>query len=146
MRDLRDGPDIVESAADELLRCETPIQISVPQLVADDIEVGGRHLERGDLVHFVLGAANRDPARFPDPDRLDLRRPPRRHIGFGVGLHNCLGASLARLEGQEVLPHLVRRFPNLRLNPDAQPPAFQPVPHVRSLARLPLVLNGTDHQ
>ncbi|MET8129188.1 cytochrome P450 [Streptomyces sp. NPDC005065] len=141
MRDLVAGRCPAASAAEELLRFESPVQIAVPQLIADDITLNGHHLPRGELVHLVLGAANRDPARFPDPDRLDLHRPPRHHLGFGVGLHNCLGAALAREQGQEIIPRFVRRFPEMHLDLTAPAPQFHAVSHVRSLKSLPVVLD-----
>jgi unspecific monooxygenase len=80
-----------------------------------EVDVGGKALRPGDRVVAVLGAANRDPARFPDPDRLDITRPDQHHLTFSQGAHYCLGAALARLEGQEVFKALPQRFPSLEL-------------------------------
>ncbi|UMP06722.1 cytochrome P450 [Amycolatopsis sp. EV170708-02-1] len=143
LRDLIDGRCPAAGAAEELLRFESPVQIAVPQLIAEDISLNGHTLNRGDLVHLVLGAANRDPARFPDPDVLDLHRPPNHHLGFGVGLHNCLGAALAREQGQEIIPRFVRRFPGIHLDHASPEPQFRAVSHVRSLTTLPAVLEHT---
>jgi cytochrome P450 len=140
LRDLRENPDIIDSALEELLRFESPVQIAVPQLVADDIEFNGHHLRRREWVYLLLGSANRDPAVFDDPDRLDLRRPAKRHVAFGVGPHTCLGPTLIRIIGREVLTHLLRHFPRLALSPDHPEPAFHPVPYIRSLAHLHLDL------
>jgi cytochrome P450 len=79
------------------------------------VEVGGKTLPKGAFVVTAIGAANRDPRHFPDPDRLDIGRPDNRHIAFGFGIHFCLGAPLARVEGQLALGTLLRRMPKLRL-------------------------------
>jgi cytochrome P450 len=140
LRDLREHPDLAASAADELLRYEPPVQIAIPQEVAEPFEIGGRRMERGQWVFMMIAAANRDPARFLDPDRLDLRRPPGRHLAFGTGMHNCLGAVLARVVGQEVFARMARRFPDMAVDPDLPAPAFLPVPNQRTLDALPLLL------
>jgi cytochrome P450 len=87
----------------------------ISRVATDDVEVAGHRFAPGDHVLLLLGAANRDPARFPDPDRLDLARDDGAHLSFGHGMHHCLGAALARLEGQVVIGSLVARFPGLRL-------------------------------
>ena len=103
---LRRDPSIGESAADELLRFDAPTPFATPQIVTDAIEVGGQVLEPGSIVYLVMGAANRDPAKFPQPDRLDLRRQSAKNLAFGGGIHYCLGAALARTEGRSCLPSL----------------------------------------
>ena len=109
---LRDDPDLAKSAVEELLRFDAPVQLAsrYPQT---PIEWEGRKLGVNQEVNLLLGAANRDPALFANPDRLDLARSDNRHVAFGFGAHFCLGAPLARLEGQIALASLVRRFPNL---------------------------------
>jgi cytochrome P450 len=93
----------------------------VSREATEDIEVAGHEFQAGDHVIVLLGAANRDPARFPDPDRLDLGRDDGPHLTFSQGMHHCLGAALARLEGQVVLGTLVQRFPDMRLlTPDVR--------------------------
>jgi cytochrome P450 len=79
------------------------------------LDLGGKHLDQGHEVLVLMGAANRDPERFPDPDRLDITRQDNRHLSFGQGPHFCLGSPLARLEGQIAISTLLRRMPNLRL-------------------------------
>ncbi len=89
----------------------------------------------------VLGAANRDPARFADPDRLDLRRNPSGVLSFSVGIHFCTGAALARLEAQIYFAALTRRFPHLRIDPDAEAPTFHADPLLRGLESLNVRVN-----
>jgi len=96
------------------LRFESPTQATY-RSVAEDFDLRGQQLRRGDHVLLMLGSANRDPAQFHDPDSLDLGRPDNRHLAFSQGPHFCLGAALGRLEGQIAIGTLVRRFPNLRL-------------------------------
>jgi cytochrome P450 len=111
---LRHEPALIDRAVEELLRYNSPTQASFRR-AAVDLELHGQHISRGEHVLLLLGSANRDPARFDEPDRLDLGRPDNRHLAFSVGPHFCLGAALARLEGQVALQTLLRRFPTLRL-------------------------------
>jgi cytochrome P450 len=113
---LRDEPALIESAVEELLRFESPVQW-VSRVMAEPLELGGQRLAVGDLVLGSLGAANRDPAVFAEPDRLDIRRADNRHLAFGSGIHFCLGAALARMEGQIAIGTMVTRLKNLRLAP-----------------------------
>jgi cytochrome P450/thioesterase domain-containing protein/acyl carrier protein len=136
MRLLRENPSLAESAAEELLRYDGPTPILTPQLAAEDVEIGGQLIKKGQLLYPVIGAANRDPARFPNPERLDLSRPPNGQLSFGFGIHFCVGAMLARIEGQVLFPTVARRFPNLRLDPDAAPPKFREDPVLRGLNSL----------
>jgi hypothetical protein len=107
------------AAIEEILRLEAPIQFS-PRLVAEDVEKHGRTIRAGDVTMLHLGAANRDPERFADPDRLDLDRPNNRHLSFAWGPHFCLGAPLARTEAMIALRRLLERFPDVRLT-DPEP-------------------------
>ncbi len=115
---LRDDPSIVDSAVEELLRYESPSQ-HTGRLAPADLELGGKRIRRKDAVMAVMAAANRDPAFFPEPDRLDLKRRNNRHVAFGWGAHFCFGAPLARIEGQVAFTTLVRRLPALRLETTA---------------------------
>jgi pimeloyl-[acyl-carrier protein] synthase len=108
---LRSHPEIVGSAVEELLRLESPIQYTV-RIAPTDTALGGKTLQKGSRVVAVLAAANRDPKRFPDPDRLDLVRPDNRHLAFGWGAHFCFGAPLARMEGQIAFTRLLGRLSN----------------------------------
>jgi cytochrome P450 len=101
-------------AVDELIRYDTPVQMISRWVYRDDV-VGGRAISRGSRLVLVLGSANRDPERFPDPDRLDLRRPVGRHWGFGGGIHYCVGAQLAHLEAEIGLATLLTGLPDLAL-------------------------------
>jgi cytochrome P450 len=113
-------PALLPGAVDEVLRYDGPVQRAW-RVAAEATELGGQRLERGDLVFALLGAANRDPDQFAAPDRLDVGRPAARHLTFGYGIHFCLGAPLARLEGALALGALRRRWPELHLAPDYVP-------------------------
>jgi pimeloyl-[acyl-carrier protein] synthase len=111
---LRGDRSLIGTAVEELLRFDSPVQMTA-RVAREPLEIGGQSIDAGDFVLPLLGAANRDPQQFQDPDRLDLGRTPNPHVGFGRGIHFCLGAPLARLEGQIVIDALVQRFPNLKL-------------------------------
>ena len=132
---LREDPGLIPSAVEELLRFDSPVQVDV-RSVLDDCEVNGFRVRRGDNVVTLLGAANRDPDRFEAPDRLDVRRGDQNHLSFGRGIHHCLGAPLARLEGRVVLQALIDRFSSLRLLEDR--PAFRSSVALRGLLALPV--------
>jgi cytochrome P450 len=106
------GP--LAAAVEELLRYDGPVELATWRFAAQDLQVGGQHIARGEPVLVVLAAADRDPAKFDRPDVLDLGRSDSRHLGYGHGIHYCLGAPLARLEGQIALGTLFRRLPDLR--------------------------------
>ncbi len=110
---LRRDPAMVKTAVEEALRFESSNQLG-NRRVAEEIEIGGVAMPPGTYLHLGIGAANRDPAQFPDPDRFDIGRNPNRHLAFAAGPHICLGNTLARMEGQIAIGSLVRRFPNLR--------------------------------
>lgn len=114
---LRTDPDLVPSAIEELLRYDGPVHLS-SRVAVTDVEVNGHRFRAGDQALTIIAAANRDPARFPDPDRLDVGRDDGPHLTFSYGIHYCLGAALARLEGQVVIGSLARRFPDLELVTD----------------------------
>jgi cytochrome P450 len=113
---LRDDPGLIRNAVEEFLRYDSPVQY-VARITTEDVEVGGQPIPKGEQLILVVGAMNRDPAQFPDPDRLDVGRPAEsnRHLSFSGGPHFCLGASLARLEAQVAIGTLLRRRPNLEL-------------------------------
>jgi cytochrome P450 len=110
MARLRSTPSLMPAAVEELLRYEGPVGVATNRWAFDDVEYGGVTIPRGELVIPVLLAANRDPDVFPEPDRLDLGRDPNRHIAFGSGIHLCLGAPLARLEGAIAFSALLDRY------------------------------------
>ena len=133
---LRRRPELLESAVEELLRFDSPVQLT-GRIAAEACEVGGQQIGRGKLVLTLLGAANRDPQQFPDPDRLDLTRSPNQHFSFGRGIHFCLGAPLARLEGRIAISSLVSRFAELRQVGEA---VRSQTITLRGLTRLPLAV------
>jgi cytochrome P450 len=114
---LRADPALVPGAVEELLRYESPFQY-MQRVAREDLEIAGTKIARGEWVWLLLGAANRDPAMFPDPDRLDVTRTHSHQIAFGQGIHYCPGAPLGRLEGQIAFDALVRRFAEFRLATD----------------------------
>src|SRR5580692_8930697 len=109
MTDLRDHPQFIETAVEEFLRMESSNQLG-NRRAATETKLGGVAMAAGTYVHIGIGAANRDPAQFPDPDRLDIRRLPNRHLAFGTGIHACAGMSLARMEAQVAIGRLLQRF------------------------------------
>ncbi|MET7346206.1 cytochrome P450 [Streptomyces sp. NPDC087866] len=133
---LREDPGLMRGAVEELARYDTVTQ-AIVRVVAQDLEIGGRTLREGELVYLFLGATNRDPERFEDPDRLDLTRPGNRHLSFGHGPHFCLGGPLARLQTEVAVGTLVRRLPGLRLADGAELD-WRPNPLQRRLSALPL--------
>ncbi|HEY4864960.1 MAG TPA: cytochrome P450 [Candidatus Dormibacteraeota bacterium] len=133
---LRDDPSLGASAVEELLRYESPSQHTI-RTAQEDTELGGRTIGAGQSVITMLGAANRDPEHFPEPDRLDLRRQDNRHVAFGWGAHFCFGAPLARLQGRVTFRTLLRRMPRLRMNPDT-PLAWRDNLGFRGLSALPV--------
>lgn len=111
---LKADPSLVPSAVEEMLRYESPSQ-HTGRIVPQNREMGGKLLKKGQAIMAVMAAANRDPERFPDPDRFDITRQDNRHLAFGYAAHFCFGAALARVEGQESFSALVSRLPNLKL-------------------------------
>jgi cytochrome P450 len=112
--ELREKPEMIRSAVEELLRYESPVQFTA-RVLKEDMEICGRQIRRGWTVQCMLGAANRDPKQFKDPDELNLKRLNNQHLAFGAGVHACIGAQLARLEGQVAIQNLVQRFPNMKV-------------------------------
>ena len=135
---LVDDPDGVSfTATEELLRFTSPAQRPPPRWVYEDIELGGRLIRRGEGIQPMVGAANRDSAVFPDPDRIDVLRSPNPHLGFGGGVHRCVGSTLARVQGRVVFAEVAKRFPKLRLDEDAELQYLDRLA-VRALTTLPV--------
>jgi cytochrome P450 len=134
---FRAEPDLAKSAVEEILRYDSPVHLT-GRGVREDVEIGGVTVPAGDRVTILLAAANRDPAAFDRPDRFDLTRTDNRHLAFSSGPHFCLGAALARLEGQIALSSLVTRFPDLALAD--QQLEWNPTTTLRGLQRLPVTL------
>ena len=112
--ELRESPEMIRSAVEELLRYESPVQLTA-RVLKEDIEVCGQRIPKRFSILCMLGAANRDPKQFKNPDQLDLKRLNNQHLAFSAGLHFCIGAQLARLEGQIAILNLVQRFPEMKL-------------------------------
>jgi len=135
LRRLREDPGIIGTAVEELLRFDGPVQRTA-RIPSEDITIGGRTIPKGEMVMPFIGAADRDPAQFPEPDRLDLTRADNRHIAFGMGVHFCLGAPLARMEGQIAINTLLKRLPKLALATDR--PEHRQSLTLRGLQSLPV--------
>ncbi len=132
-------PALIDNAVEEILRYDGPVETSTTRWAAADVWLGGQLIRRGDVVRVVLSSANRDEAQFEAADELNIGRNTSHHLAFGHGIHYCLGAPLARLEGRIALPALFTRFPNLRLaQPDA-PLAWRSGVLFRGLETLPLL-------
>jgi cytochrome P450 len=136
LADVRSDPEAISSAVEELIRYDSPLQLFERTALADTV-VGDVVVEKGQKVAALLGAANRDPAVFAEPDRFDVRRDPNPHLGFGAGIHFCVGAPLARVELQASLRTLLARFPRLALN--AAPPR-RPEFVIRGVRSLPVTI------
>lgn len=134
---LRKTPSLIGPAIEELMRFESPSQHTA-RVAAEDVEIGGRVISRGQAIMVSVGAANRDPERFPDPDCLDLTRENNRHVAFGWGSHFCLGAALARMEAQIAIGTLLRRFTTFELEP--VPLRWRSNMGLRGVERLPVIL------
>jgi len=122
-------------ATEECLRYDAPVK-SIQRLASQDIEVRGKVMEKNDRIRWFISSANRDPNVFAEPDKFDITRQPNPHVAFGNGVHHCLGATLARVEGQEVFKALAERFPNLQL--PSEELDYQPSITFRSLKSLPV--------
>lgn len=136
---LRAQPDLAEGAVEEIIRYDGPVERATMRFAARDVEMDGQTIRRGDAVTLVLAAADRDPAHFAEPDRFDILRTNNRHLGFGLGIHYCLGAPLARLEGKIALSTLLQRLPNLRLAAPLETLRWRKIPILRGLHHLPVV-------
>ena len=118
MQLLRDDPSRIEHAVEELLRYDCPVQATV-RIATEDFEMCGESIRKGQQIALLLGSANRDPEKFPEPDRLDVTRDDVSHVAFGHGVHFCLGSRLARLEARVALTGLLTRLPELHLDSDS---------------------------
>jgi cytochrome P450 len=138
LKRLRCEPEVIRPAIEELLRQSGPVESATERYAVEDIELGGVTIPRGEMVYAVLNSANRDASRFAEPDTLDLTRETRQHVAFGHGIHYCVGAPLARLEGQIALGTLIRRFPALRLTVAPEELVWRPGIVMRGLTHLPV--------
>jgi len=133
-----DPEGMAKRATEECLRYDAPVK-SIQRLASQDIEMGGKLMRQNDRIRWFISSANRDPQVFANPETFDITRDPNPHVAFGNGVHHCLGATLARLEGQEAFKALAQRFPNLRLETDEL--AYQPSIAFRSVKSLPVGWN-----
>ncbi len=134
---LADDPSLIDTAVEEFLRYDSPVQVT-DRIAREACVIKGYELKPGSAVVLLLGAGNRDPEIFEDPDRLDLGRGDNRHLSFSQGVHYCLGAQLARAEAQIAVNSLLTRYPDLRGDPD--PPSWRSSLVLRGPAALPLHL------
>ena len=137
---LRARPELIDLAIEELLRFGNPILYSSPRFAREDLELCGQRIKRGTPVFAGLASANRDPAAFDAPEILRIDRTPNKHLGLGFGIHYCLGAPLARMEGSIALRALLRRFPRLRLAQSASSLRWRLPANMRGLQALPVAL------
>ncbi|MEV0319609.1 cytochrome P450 [Streptomyces sp. NPDC050659] len=135
---LRSDLSLTEGAVEEMLRYDGPAASSLERLALTDVEMGGVRMPAGSMVRFVMADAGRDAARFADPDRFDIRRDARGHIAFGHGLHHCLGAPLARLEGAIAFRSLLERCPEIAADFDEAELEWVPGVVIRGVRRLPV--------
>jgi cytochrome P450 len=134
---LRADPALIDAATEEFLRYDAPTQRGI-RTAREDFAIGGRDIREGQILHILIGAANRDPAQFPDPDRLDLARTPNRHVTLGHGVHYCLGAALARMELREAIAGFLERYPGYEIAvPEVQ---FMDRTASRRLTSLPIAV------
>ncbi len=136
---LKQNPALLKTAIEEFLRYRGSLMLATPRWARVDVLLGGKLIRRGDQVLVALAAANRDNEAFTRPDTLDITRQENRHLAFGKGIHYCLGAPLARLEGQIALGTLLRRLPHLRLESDQGPLVWRPGSMILGLHHLPVV-------
>ncbi len=137
-RYLQAHPEHIRSAVEELLRYHGPIERTTTRFAAADVTLGGQQIRQGDVVVVVVASANRDPERYPCPETLDVARTDTHHLGFGYGIHYCLGAPLARLESEVALRVLMARLPEVRLCVPASSLAWYAVPALRGMLRMPV--------
>jgi len=137
MAELHENPELIRTAVEELLRYESPVQF-FGRVAKEEIEICSVRVLQGETIVFMLGAANRDPRQFKDPDRLNLKRLNNPHLAFGAGAHFCIGSQLARLEGQIAILKMVQQFPRMRLAD--QRIEWVPNHGFRGLKALPVVI------
>jgi cytochrome P450 len=138
LRQLLDTPELIDSTIEEMVRFNGPVETSFPRVVYEDIEIGGVGIPQGDMVIPVLLSANRDPDHFEGPDTFDIARDPNKHVGFGFGVHYCLGAPLARLEARIAISKLLDRYPDIDFAVDPAELEWQPGFFLRGVKKLPV--------
>jgi cytochrome P450 PksS len=141
MERLRQDPALIRTAVEELLRYASPLETATERYAREDLTIEGVTIPQGSMVFAALASANRDDRQFPNPDKLDLAREPNRHLAFGLGIHYCLGAPLARLEGQIAISTLLRRAPHLQLAVPPKQLRWRKGLVLRGLAGLPVAVD-----
>jgi cytochrome P450 len=139
---LRADPDLTPRAVEEFLRFDGPVDLATFRHTTEPVEIAGTTIPAGEVVLVALSSANRDPGRYPSADDLDLQREANGHLAFGFGLHHCLGAPLARLEGDVAFRTLLARFPEMTLAADPDELTWRSSMLIRGLTRLPVRLHG----
>ena len=134
----QDPAGLMKTATEECLRYDSPVK-SIQRIAAEDVEMRGNVLKKDDRIRWFISAANRDPEKFEEPEKFDITRYPNLHVAFGSGIHHCLGATLARLEGQEAFRALAERFESLHIETDSV--EYQPSITFRSIKSLPVTWN-----
>ena len=135
---LRENPNLLKTAIEEMLRYYGPVEVSLTRWIRQDTELGGQRMRRGEQIVALLASANHDETQFPNPEKFDIRREPNRHIAFGTGIHSCLGATLARLEGQVAFATLLSRMPDLALAIQRHEVRWRDATFLRGLTQLPV--------
>jgi pimeloyl-[acyl-carrier protein] synthase len=132
-----DPQGLMVRATEEALRYDSPVK-SIQRLASEDVEMRGKQIKKDDRIRWFISSANRDPNKFENPNTMDITRWPNPHVAFGSGVHHCLGATIARVEGQEIFSALAERYPNLELkNAHTE---YQPSIVFRSVKELPVFL------
>jgi cytochrome P450 PksS len=143
LQKLREQPDLIDSAIEEMLRFTNPVGQVAPRFAKEDVEIAGVRIPQGSAITLLIASANLDETAFPKADTLDIARGPNRHVSFGYGIHYCLGAPLARLEARVAIPALLRHFPRLDLAVPAEKLRWRPNLGLRGLEALPLSVSPT---
>ena len=143
LQKLREQPDLIDSAIEEILRFTNPVGVVAPRFAKEDVELAGVSIPQGSMLTLLIASANLDEAAFPNADTLDITRSPNRHLSFGYGTHFCLGAPLARLEARVAIPALLRRFEHLELAVPAEKLRWRPGNGLRGVEALPLAVRPT---
>ncbi len=137
-------PELIESAIEEFLRYEGPVEMATTRFAAEDVQLGETFIRRGTPVVVILAAANRDPAALQDASVLDITRASNKHLGFGYGVHYCLGAPLARLEARIAFNTLLQRLPTIELAVPASALSYNESSIVRGIVHLPVRWRVSD--
>lgn len=142
LRKLQNQPELIDTALEELLRYSNPVDQTAPRYALEDIELSGQKIPKGSRVLVSIASANRDESVFPNADKLDLERTPNKHVAFGIGIHYCLGAPLARMEAKVAFQKLLARYPNMKLAIKPNEAQWRTSIGVRGLKALPIHPNG----